>query len=193
MLWNRTDEKRVLTRDVVNPEPRGGKHPSLLNRKVIPKGTVITVSEWDPDPEMVKRVYGQNVADLTPAQMVCLKEGEIAVHPDSNEYETYIKVGKAQRLYALLVEASDPVEQTLEDWALENYNPDGSTITIIRILGKVLQAVLALDTNLPLLMGIDEHIDDLVKGLLSKPKPTTPAQDKDADTKDPSGHRPTES
>lgn len=170
MLWNRTDEKRVLTRDVVNPDPKGGKHPSLLHQKIIPKGILVTVTEWDPDPEMVKRVYGQNISDLTPAQKACLKEGEIAVHPDSNEDETYIKVGKAQRLYALLVEASDPVEQTLVDWALFHYEPDESAIRITRTLGKVLQAVLALDTNLPLLLGIDEHIDDLVKGLLSKPK-----------------------
>jgi hypothetical protein len=193
MLFNRTDQKRVLTKDVVNPDPQGGKHPSLLNRMVIPKGTVITVAEWDPDADMVKRVYGQNLADLTPAQIACLREGEISVHPDSNEHETYIKVGKAQRLYALLVESSDLVEQTLEDWAFVHYEPDESAIRITRILGKVLQAVTALDTNLPVLLGIDQNIDDLVKGLLSTPKPTTPARATDADTKNPSSHRPAES
>jgi len=172
MLFNRTDQKRVLTRDLVNPEPKGGKHPSLLNRMVIPKGTTIMVSEWDPDADMVKRVYSQNLADLTLAQLACLREGEIGIHPDTNIVVGALGiVGKAERLYTLLIEASEPVEKDMVDWAFEHYHSITS-FPIIRLLGKVLQAATSLDSNLPLLLGIDQNIDDLVKGLLSKPKDT---------------------
>jgi len=197
MHKNMSYQKRVLTKDVINPEPKGlPRQNPILNRILIPKGTIITVAEWDPDADIVKKVYGQDIADLTPAQMACIREGQITVHPDS--YDGVVNmathIGKAQRLYAMLIEASEPVDQTLVDWAFAHYHPayqpSEAVINLIRILGKVLQAATSVDACLPVLLGIDQNIDDLVKRLLSKPKPTT--RDTDEDTKNPSGHRPSE-
>lgn len=163
---NKTVTKRVLRTFVQNPKPDGRKE-GLLHRQVIPAGTAIVVTEWDDDDDHIRKVLGVDPATITDGQRKALRHADIFVHPFSapSNRDHHIYVDKSHPLYDALMDASDPVETSVADWAALEYCNGPKHIA--KVLGKVLEVAVKVPSTLPALLGIDESLDTLVKSLLA--------------------------
>jgi hypothetical protein len=137
-----------LTKDVRNPKPDGRMSATFAD-KVLHKGTLF-VKETNR--------FGSYSLTVHPSSYKHQDDGWRTIFNYKTEDEPTIKA---------IEEASMQVPWTIDLWAQETYTIDKVARQPAAILGKVLEAVLADQGNIPRLLGIDNELDNILKALLA--------------------------
>lgn len=138
----KTVTKRVLVKDVIHPKPdRRSKH-DMFQQPVIPTGTCFYLVEEE-----------RRISEDTP--WTCLRW--IVYKSDDNHWAHQLYPN--QTLYPLLLDASKEAEVTVDDWVKYVYPRGLDRYSLTKIMGVLLSTPEAY----PLLLGIDDDLDEVIK------------------------------